>query len=230
MSTHEQVNELLAGYALGALDEDDERMVRRHVERCATCAADLKAMGAVSAVLPLSLEEVAVPASLRQSIHDLAHARRERTIITPALRLPAYRPLAWAAGALVAIGLVGWNISLQVQLGQTGAEVAQLKGQVVHATLSGATASGTVAYLGTDRVALVSLEGLTRPAEGKTYELWVIGGGVPQAAGTFLPDSDGTKALVLARQLKVGQELAVTLEPSGGSPPPTSNPLLRGKL
>ena len=80
-------------------------------------------------------------------------------------------------------------------------------------------------------MALVSLHGLALPGSGRTYELWIVpAGAVAQPAGTFLPEEDGTKLLVVSRQLPVGTQIAVTLEPLGGSPQPTSTPLVAGRI
>jgi anti-sigma-K factor RskA len=72
------------------------------------------------------------------------------------------------------------------------------------------------------------------PAVGKDYELWVIReGNPPTPAGILKPGRDGRViAEVSAAALQAGRPdiFAVTLEPPGGSPGPTTTPFLLGKV
>ncbi|MDQ1084672.1 MULTISPECIES: anti-sigma factor [Microbacterium] len=66
------------------------------------------------------------------------------------------------------------------------------------------------------------------PAEGKTYELWFVRGETPIAAGTFEPDADGHATAVLQGEMRIGDVIAVTVEPDGGSPDgtPSTTPVV----
>lgn len=64
----------------------------------------------------------------------------------------------------------------------------------------------------------------------KTYQLWVIAGGVPVSAGTFEIDEAGGASLVI-ESLDPGAPIeawAVTIEPAGGVPQPTGPMVLMG--
>ena len=56
------------------------------------------------------------------------------------------------------------------------------------------------------------------PADGRTYQLWQIQGGAPVSLGVFGQD-------VLTAALPQGASVAVSVEPPGGSPQPTTTPL-----
>jgi hypothetical protein len=72
-----------------------------------------------------------------------------------------------------------------------------------------------------DAVLIVSR--LDRAPAGQTYEIWVISGNTPRPAGLF---QGGRDAVVpLTRVVPKGATVALTLEPVGGSPEPTSDPL-----
>jgi anti-sigma-K factor RskA len=240
MTRHEQVNEMLAGLALGALNPDEEAEARIHIRECSVCAADLAAMSEVASALPLTVDEVEAPASLRQRVHEISATDAGTKPAPPRIvrffprpRRPGYVGLTWAAAAAIAIGLVGWNVSLQRQLSQNSGELAQLRNQVQHRALvsPGNGNVGSIAYLAGDRLALLSLHGLTRPEAGKAYELWVIPtGDQPVPAGTFLPDEDGNKLLVIPHQLAAGDQIAVTVELAAGSLHPTSTPVATAKI
>lgn len=72
---------------------------------------------------------------------------------------------------------------------------------------------------------------LAPPEQGKIYELWFIEADkAPVPAGTFTVDAEGRGNIVspLPAELKNVTVAAITLEPMGGSPAPTSAPLLVG--
>ena len=76
---------------------------------------------------------------------------------------------------------------------------------------------------------LLLASNLPAAPEGKIYEMWVIPkAGNPVPAGLFQSDAEGTalhmqKATV---DLAATKAVAVTLEPAGGVPQPTSQPLI----
>jgi hypothetical protein len=81
--------------------------------------------------------------------------------------------------------------------------------------------------------AMVLISALS-PAVGKDYELWVIRAGEkPTPAGVFKPAPDGRVITEVDPSiLRAGppDTFAVTLEPEGGSPAPTTPPFLVGSL
>jgi anti-sigma-K factor RskA len=68
---------------------------------------------------------------------------------------------------------------------------------------------------------------------GRTYQLWFIAGGVPTSGGVMTrPDANGRMTTVVSPPANVPNPdaLAVTIEPDGGVPAPTSNPFLIGRV
>lgn len=86
---------------------------------------------------------------------------------------------------------------------------------------SATMADGTVATAhwspSTGQSVLVA-DGMPALADGTTYELWFVRGDTPIAAGIFQPDADGKATAVLQGEMHTGDVIAVTIEPSGGSP------------
>lgn len=72
----------------------------------------------------------------------------------------------------------------------------------------------------------VMVDGLETLPAGKVYELWYIGDDGPRPAGTFTVGSDGSTWRVLDGEMKAGDTVGVTVEPSGGSPKPTTEPIV----
>jgi hypothetical protein len=65
----------------------------------------------------------------------------------------------------------------------------------------------------------------------RTFELWVIPAkGNPIPAGTFRNEADATAVYVRPGPVTNAAALAVTVEPEGGSPQPTTTPFIVTKL
>jgi anti-sigma-K factor RskA len=253
MSRHIEVDELLGAYALGAVSEQEATTVREHVAGCLECSSNLQRLAAVASVLPLAVEPVEPPASLRRrvmaevngevgaetlgNVLELPPAWRRPKV---ARRLPGLRPREiwrhgrrWVPGAVAAVviaGLLSWNVILQRQLSSPG--IAPAAG-VATGSLTDArsTRVGTVTYLPQSRVAVVSLHSLRKPSVGRAYEMWLIpSGGHPQPAGLFTPEADGSKLLLVPHPIGPRDTIAVTEEPLGGSDGPTSVPFITGHI
>jgi hypothetical protein len=66
---------------------------------------------------------------------------------------------------------------------------------------------------------------------GKTFELWVIPAkGNPVPAGLFQSQPDATAVFVRPGPVENAAAIAVTVEPEGGSPQPTTTPFIVTKL
>ena len=237
MTTHEQVDELIAAFALGAVDDAEAMMVRRHLPDCGECQATLVRMTEVVAVLPLSLEEVAPPADLKDRVlarvegrgaAPLALADRAEGPSTGKLlflrRIPNWAPVA-AAAVLVA-AMFGVNMAQRPP--RATPPSSNLQATLLDGSHSGV---GNVTYITDQHIALVTFHQLAAPEAGKNYELWVIpAGGRAVASGVFLPDPDGSKVMVVNRPIAHGDTIAVTQEAPGGVPQPTSSPIITGQL
>jgi anti-sigma-K factor RskA len=170
------------------------------------------------------------------------------TTTLPAARNVARRPasgrLGWAAAALAVVlvavvGVYGLNARQQADaanaraaeiaravaaLSQPGAQIAYLRGSGPAATVSGfvAVPPGSPGYM-------VLTDVPAAPA-GKTYQAWFIAGGKPTSAGTMAPGADGSVIADGMQPVPGTAVIAVTIEPSGGSVQPTSDPIIVGNV
>jgi len=88
-------------------------------------------------------------------------------------------------------------------------------------------------FLNPKRGVLLIASNLPPAPEGKIYEMWVIpAGGKPVPAGLFQSESNGTAVHLQQGPVDVASTgaVAVTLEPAGGAPQPTSQPLIVAPL
>ena len=74
--------------------------------------------------------------------------------------------------------------------------------------------------------ALVQLTKIPAAPAGSTYQLWVLAGTHARSVAVMEPDSNGTMPEVVA-PVQVGDTaIGVTVEPTGGSPAPTTDPVI----
>ncbi len=238
MSDHEELESSVAAWVLGAMEPDEAETP--------TCREVADRLRRVVGALPLAVAETIPPARLRSRLLTAAaasrpaaapaHARiqprprpqqRQAAVASIGRRMPAY---ALAAVALVAL-LVG------VLIGQTAFRALQPPvGQVARFTLSGhqdmAGVQATVTDLRSDGLALVDFRGLPPPGEGRVYELWLIPAhGSPVPAAVFVPDSSGSKVVLVSRSLAGYAVMAVTNETGpDGAQAPTQQPQLLGNI
>jgi anti-sigma-K factor RskA len=202
--------------------------------------------------LPYGLPEATPPAELRQRVLDYATGR---TSHAPARRPARLRGWLLGLGSLAAAAIVaaaiGWGQAIglrgelaqaQNDLGRTRAALETLRAEqerVVHvvqeaetlAVLQGANGDGTL--LSTQQGEALLAAHLPPLQPGRIYQLWRIqGNSPPSSAGLFSigPLGYGVFALEAGQQPQAGETVAVTNEPSGGSPGPTTQPLIVGEV
>ena len=246
MSEHEQLEESIAAWVLGAMESEEAEAIAAHVDGCSTCREIANRLRRVVEVLPLAAHEVEPAPRLRQriltaagsppppaprvaSIRPRREARRRRGFGQVLLeRVPIY---AAAAGLLLAL-VVG------VVVGEVAGRIAQPAAptQVARFTLSGhgamAGARANVIELKSDGIALVDFSGLPPLEQGNVYELWLIKPNQQaEPAGVFVPDSTGAKMVVVGKPLAGYATMAVTTERGpDGVQSPTQQPALYGSV
>jgi anti-sigma-K factor RskA len=215
---HERVHDLTAAYALHALRPDEERAFEAHLSRCSECRDELASFDDTTAALAYGVDAPPPPPALRERI--LAQARAERPNVRPLRpRWAAPAAVAGAVAAVAALALGLWAVSLSNELqSEREAQRDQPRAFPVAGTEGGRL---VVAPTGE---AVLLLPDFDPAPRGKTYEAWVIEDGAPQPAGLF--EGGRRTAVALTRPVPRGAVVAVTLEPAGGVPAPTSDPLV----
>ena len=238
---HERFDELKEAYVLGALPEEERRELEEYLARHPERQAEVDELGAFAGLLALTPQEHEPPPALRRSIMSVVESEARSSSARSEPRFAGLREvfslqnLGLAAAAVLVIGLFSWNMLLQ-------GEVQDLQGRV--ANLQESPQSRMVALEGTgdapqqghaevmildDDRAVLMAEDMPRAPEGRTYQIWVIEGDVPEPGGLFEPRGESVAAVV-EKPLDEGDVIAVTIEPSGGSQQPTTDPLMTAKL
>ncbi|MFE6285098.1 anti-sigma factor domain-containing protein [Streptomyces sp. NPDC057877] len=248
---------LAAPYALDALEPAERVRFEKHLARCPRCAAEVRALSEDAVRLAWSTAAPAPPAlrdrvlaAVRTTPQEPAPAvGRDRaagqlpphvwgTEPPPArARAPRARPLfvpfaaATAAAALVVAAL----FAVQANRTQDRLSAERDRAREIAHVLAAPDARadtgrddrgrriGVIASASEGR-AVVTLSGYGAPPGGRVHQLWLMRPGVqPRSLGLF----DGDTPLVASGLERSATSLAVTVEPDGGSPQPTSQPVVQ---
>lgn len=239
---HEWYIELIPAYAIGAADPEERDAVDAHLRRCTECRAlveEYRALGEDLAFAePLAPATRGLTEDLRKRIHGksdrprlagwLGFLRRPALVLgTVALALFVLTNLYWA----------GRVTRLENQASQFAA-LAQAPGITLKASdaeagrYEGRSADGVVYVQPGSNLALLCVYALPQLGPDKTYQAWLVGDGQRVSAGTFAVNRDGYGVLVIdsGRPVSDYQQLGITVEPSGGSPAPTTPRIMGGEL
>jgi anti-sigma-K factor RskA len=138
--------------------------------------------------------------------------------------------LVAAAAVLLALGFGTWGLQSHQDAQQANDRVTELISVLGAGDVRSASGSvpgggsGTVYVSRSQGEALFVTTGMPSPPSGKVYELWTIAGR-PAPAGTFTPGSGGSVVRLPAAAL-AAKQIAITVEPSGGSSQPTTKPVM----
>jgi anti-sigma-K factor RskA len=147
--------------------------------------------------------------------------------------------LALAAGGAAAAAVLAVAVAFGIDNGSMRAQLdqAQASSQQVAVVLTARDAhmmTGSVVGGGTATIvmsharhALVfTVQGLHALPASRGYELWLIGPAGTRSAGMLTQGRHGMAGPVIASGLRPGDHLALTAEPAGGSPRPTTPMML----
>lgn len=74
--------------------------------------------------------------------------------------------------------------------------------------------------------AVLLANGMEQAPDEHTYELWLLAGGRASPAGLFAVDATGRATHLVRGDLREAEAIGVTVEPAGGSPAPTTDPVM----
>ncbi len=212
---HQELQGLLGAYALNAISAVERRRIAKHLETCTECGHEARLYGEVAAELSWLPGTEESGELVDEIVAALPHRpRRGWTRAAAAL----------AAVSLAAAGFLGAALVRE----RTRNDDVSAVLAAAHSTVSldpqgGFKGAGTL-YV-SDEGAVVILENVPDPGNGRDYQLWAIAGEKPASMGTV--DGRGRVVAMLDWQGRA-ETIAVTIEPDGGSPVPTSNPVLVG--
>ena len=235
-----EVAELLGAHALNALPPDEQKLVEDHLATC-NLHAEMLSLLSAAATVPFTSRPEAPPAELRGRILSAiarddpevapedplpSHPDRETALPLPIPLTPirsrrlTLAPYALAAAfALISLGLLAWNVFLLSGDGDGDTRVVFFSGS-----------SGAGAVVIQDGDTSVQFSGLPALEATQAYQIWIIEDGPPQPAGLLALDAAGNALHDLGDEVPTTAVIALTIEPAGGSPQPTTDPILVAEL
>jgi anti-sigma-K factor RskA len=227
---HERWEDASAAYLLGALAPEEAAGYEAHLAACPACRAEVEDLRPAAAALPASAVLAPVPAAVGTRV--MAEVRREAGLLDAgrAPARPASRRRAWWRWPTPALALAALLIGLAVGLGAAGVIGPGEKTVELAATGSARGAHARLVIKG-DRAQLVA-DHLRAPPDGRVYQVWLKpDGGAPEPTQSlFVPRADGHATVSVPSDAAHMEAVLVTAEPAGGSPAPTSAPVLRAKM
>jgi anti-sigma-K factor RskA len=243
---------LTGAYALDAVDSAERERFEHHLGRCQSCEHEVRGMQetatrlaiAVAAPPPPGMKAAVLTAAARTRQHPpvvdprpepepLARARHRHGGARPARRFRLAIPVAALAAAVV----IALGVTVGVQ--QSRLDTAQAQQRELTAVLSARDArivSGPTTLGGhTTMVVAASLDkmvfttaGLPALAHARVYQLWLLTPSGGAISNGLLPKAAaaGASASVVAAGPPQGDQVAVTVEPAGGTRQPTSKPIV----
>jgi anti-sigma-K factor RskA len=231
-----ETHELIAGYALDALDPDDEARVRELLATSEEARRELRALTEVATAMATATSGPTPRPELRGRILDAARAEPQNVVslgtyrrsrVVPALAATA----AVAAVAALALGIWGVDASNDLDDARAALERQRAAAAVLAdpdaRTVDLAAGDGRL-VVDDDGAAVLVLDGMETAPAGKTYELWVSDGGAPVRAGIF--DGAGARDVVPVEEaVEPGSVVLVTVEQAGGVDAPTGDPIVASR-
>jgi anti-sigma-K factor RskA len=233
---------LTGSYALDALTDDERAEFEKHLDRCPSCAEEVRGLRETAARLAMATA-VAPPPGMRQEVLAAAALTRQ---LPPTGRSPLPRArgsrrrlsragltagvLALAAAVVfLLVTQLSTNHQLQQARQDNSAIAAVLTAPDARIESLPATAGGTVTAVMSLRQgeAVVSTSDLPALPGTRVYQLWVMtSAGAAKSAGLLAVASSGSTTPVLADGVLPGDRLGITVEPAGGTPQPTTTPVV----
>ena len=230
----------VAAYALGALPRPEASELEAHLRSCAECRSYLEGLRPGIDLLAASVPQLPPPPALRERLLATVRAEAKRIVkaerIAEAERRAARPPSRWRSwrgivarpATAIAAGLVlvaGAAIGYLLH-GSGGATRSVIP---AHRTAQAPPGSVSASLARVDGSATLEVKRMPRLGRRQVYEVWTQSGNVLRPQSTFVLRRDGTAAAAVPN-LAGATAVLVTREPRGGSPQPTSKPLLRAPV
>lgn len=244
---------LAAAHALDAVDDDERAAYERALDASPELRDEADRYAEAAAQLAALAEPVEPPPALKQRLMSRLDELPQQSTDAPASAAPApepapqpapgpaeraarrrwfQRPGAILAGAAAAILLIagaivgvnwpgpnGWGAQREMAAIASAPDVQS----TTHEVAGGGEV--TLFWSADEGRSAVVVEGLPDVGADETYELWYIDDSGAASAGTFDVRGEETWR-VLDGQFAPGVAVGVTVEPAGGSPQPTTEPIV----
>lgn len=234
MST--DLHTLSGAFALNALSVEEAEQFKRHLEECPACSQEVRELQQAAATMGMS-EAVAPPAHLKPKVLAAAdrmpqlppQTRHGNVIAVPRHRWTTRFLLAAAAVVVIVAGAVG---IAQIAGDEQTEQPSMLADGVVRVFQADDARSATMETQNGGKISVAASPGLNQMAvdtdelppldDEHVYQLWALHDGVTESVGILEPDKGAFMDMPTP-----DTEVAITVEPLGGSQQPTTDPIMQ---
>ncbi|NEO97260.1 MAG: hypothetical protein F6K58_00790 [Symploca sp. SIO2E9] len=232
------LQELLAGYVLGDLDEAELAWLNQQLAVNSQLEEEIKQLQETLAFMPYGLSPEAPSKDLRGRILASAATVNPRPSSSP-FKL---NRLGWLIAAIttfstILFGFNSYKLRYQLTLKETGTleqqELTALLRQPNNRLMSLkgmeelTTASGSLFIVPEQQKAMLVLQNLEPLPDKKFYRLWAVSQGQKTGCINFKPDEKGLVKVELSpRELTNAQSVLITIESQPDTFQPTGNPII----
>ena len=225
-----ELHDLAAAYALDAVDAEERSAFEAHLATCAECQIDVAELSDGASFLA---EEAAPPAAMRDRVLDAAATTTQDVVTGSAQTDQPQRSMWWWVGSVAAaFVLVVGGIAAFNTLTDSRPTLSDIQAAPDAAVIDLEGSSDAIArfvYSVDEGRGFFVASGLESLAADETYELWLIDATRANPAGLFVP-MEGLAMVAMDGDLGNTINIALTVEPEGGSPVPTGDVVLIGTL
>ena len=229
--------DLIPAYALGALSEDERTQVEALLAKSSDARAELSSytemMIGMAALAPRQQAPAHLNADFRARLAKASSVEENRP--SAVRRITPLRALIGLAALLVVVfGVYAAYrvIEANNRQQQINAIVNNANAQrVTLQPIDGSTGTVQVVTAPNEAKAVVVAELPALPAD-KQYQVWMIVDNTPRSMGVFSAGSSSGQYLldVPVNPAQLNFVFGVTVEPAGGSPGPTTNPIFAAEV
>ena len=235
MSSEYDAHALSGAYAVDALDDLERAAFERHLAECPECRAEVASLREAAS----TLAETTVldpPAALRDRVlAGIATTRPLPPEVSSPVTLDSRRPprrrlslLVAAAAAVLAVGggTVLWQQPWEsTSQQQPGIQAVLSASDAKRSSLDfDGGAKATMVHSDSVGKAVLVTEKMPPPPAGKVYQLWLDQPGQGMVSAGLMPVREDQRVL-LTGDAATATGAGITVEPEGGSPEPTTEPI-----
>ena len=260
LAANAHVSDMLAAYALGALEPHETHIVARHLQSCPLCRAELDDYRTVTELLPYAANPQPVPvrarAALLSRVDAIGTANPEQMLVLQPERRARFRRLrrvprmAWAASSLAAVVLIAFSVSsvlMQDRIQQQQQELDEQRetqnemsdvmlNQRFETPLSNTSdvpgAEGKMLVNLADNSALLLVKAMPPSRDNLVYVVWLRVQGEYARAGVLEVAEDGRGTLIVQPPDLISHYdmLVITMESNPDTTLPTGPEVLTSTL
>ena len=255
MTKHENEN-LSGAYALNAVSAEERAAYEALLADSQAARNEATELQDTAVILGLSVEPVTPPPALRASILEaVARTPQLPMDAAPATPTPAdiqeapaaiataaerraqarwfQRPALAVASIAAAVAIIAGGVGIVTDFGQpkpapTASAIEQLTLASDKQTAEVEVGDATATLLWSDKLGLsaLAMDGASEAPSGHVYQLWYIDNKGARDAGIMTASVDDGSWQLLDGTMNVGDAVGVTIEPTGGSKIPTTDPIV----